>query len=495
MTDTVNLGLPCIEGSQAQKHVTHNDALRILDTLVQLAVADRDLTAPPGAPAEGERWIVKSAGTDAWAGHDNAIAAWQDGAWQFSAPQTGWIAFIADEGKLLVWNGTAWSDFFSAVALQNLTLLGVGTTADATNPLSAKLNNALFVGKTVAEGGDGNLRYKLSKESAAKTLSFLFQDNYSGRAEIGLAGDDDFHFKVSPDGSTWYDTFVIDRSSGLFSKSPNRVQADVFASSGSYTVPAWAKRIRIEATGGGGAGGSGAAGDNSSNRYGGGGAAAGAIAFRKFLTSDLASSLSVTVGAGGAPPAGVTGNNNGNAGGAGGNTYVNSGANRLVYVIGGSGGGAGTTSSGSGSGSGMFSMFPIQAGGSSSAAATGGPGNRAVAISAGSGAAGGAIDTSSTMRAGGDGGAGYLIGAGATGGSGGAAGGTAATAGQDKQGTFERGGGGGGGGANTGGNGGAGGAGGTPGAGGGGGGAARNANTSGAGGAGGAGEVWIFAYS
>ena len=50
MTDTANLGLPCIEGSQAQKHVTHNEALRILDTLVQLAVQDRDLTAPPATP-------------------------------------------------------------------------------------------------------------------------------------------------------------------------------------------------------------------------------------------------------------------------------------------------------------------------------------------------------------------------------------------------------------------------------------------------------------
>ena len=203
MTDTANLALPCIEGSQAQKHITHNDALRILDTLVQLAVIERDLTTPPSSPVEGQRWIVKSAGTGAWAGHDNAIAAWQDGGWQFSAPQTGWVAFVQNEGTLLVWNGTAWGDFFSTVtAIQNLALLGIGTTADSTNVLSAKLNNALFVSKTVAEGGDGSLRYKLSKESVAKTLSFLFQDNYSGRAEIGLTGDDDFHFKVSPDGST-----------------------------------------------------------------------------------------------------------------------------------------------------------------------------------------------------------------------------------------------------------------------------------------------------
>ncbi len=98
--------------------------------------------------------------------------------------------------------------------LQNLSLLGVGTTADATNPFSAKLNNALWVAKTVAEGGDGHLRYKMSKESAAKTLSLLFQDNFSGRAEIGLTGDDDFHFKVSADGSSWLDAITIDKSTG-----------------------------------------------------------------------------------------------------------------------------------------------------------------------------------------------------------------------------------------------------------------------------------------
>jgi Protein of unknown function (DUF2793) len=215
MTDTVNLGLPCIEGSQAQKHVTHNDALRILDALVQLAVLDRDLTDPPGTPAEGERWIVKAPATGAWSGHDNAVAAWQDGGWQFNMPQTGWFAFVVDEGMLVVWNGSAWGDFFATVtAIQNLALLGVGTTADATNPLSAKLNNVLVTAKTVAEGGDGNLRYKLSKESAAKTLSLLLQDNFSGRAEIGLAGDDDFHFKVSPDGSTWYEGIKIAAATG-----------------------------------------------------------------------------------------------------------------------------------------------------------------------------------------------------------------------------------------------------------------------------------------
>jgi Phage portal protein len=64
------------------------------------------------------------------------------------------------------------------------------------------------------EGGDGNLRYKLSKESAAKTLSLLLQDNFSGRAELGLTGDDDLHVKVSPDGSAWFEAMIADRASG-----------------------------------------------------------------------------------------------------------------------------------------------------------------------------------------------------------------------------------------------------------------------------------------
>src|SRR5262245_20702325 len=218
MTDSANLGLPLIEAAQAQKHVTHNEALRLLDTLIQLAVLDRDLGVPPGAPADGARYIVGPGPTGAWAGHPGHVAAFQDGGWIFSAPQTGWLAFVIDEGTLLAWNGSAWGDVFATVtSIQNLARLGIGATADATNPLSARLNSALLAAKTVAEGGDGNLRAKLSKESAAKTLSLLLQDNFSGRAEIGLTGDDDLHVKVSPDGSTWYEGLKIDRGSGRLS--------------------------------------------------------------------------------------------------------------------------------------------------------------------------------------------------------------------------------------------------------------------------------------
>ena len=82
-TDTAHLGLPYLAAAQAQKHVTHNEALRILDTVVQLAVIDASLTAAPGSPAQGDRYIVGASATGDWAGHGKEVAAFVDGAWEF----------------------------------------------------------------------------------------------------------------------------------------------------------------------------------------------------------------------------------------------------------------------------------------------------------------------------------------------------------------------------------------------------------------------------
>lgn len=72
-------------------------------------------------------------------------------------------------------------------------------------------NSILFDALRAANGGNGDIQVKLSKEAAGDTASFLFQTNYSGRAEIGLVGDNDFTFKVSPDGSSWFQAFKIKR--------------------------------------------------------------------------------------------------------------------------------------------------------------------------------------------------------------------------------------------------------------------------------------------
>jgi hypothetical protein len=83
--ESAKLRIPYIAAAQAQKHVTHNEAMTLLDTLVQLAVLDQDLTAPPGSPAEGDCYIVAGSGgtaTGAWVGWEKRVARFIDGEWR-----------------------------------------------------------------------------------------------------------------------------------------------------------------------------------------------------------------------------------------------------------------------------------------------------------------------------------------------------------------------------------------------------------------------------
>jgi len=215
MTDTPNLHLPFIEGSQAQKHVTHNEALRILDAAIQIAVTDLTRTSPPLTPAAGERHVVASGATGTWAGHANAIATWQDGAWAFLAPSAGWCVWSIADNVVFVFDGSHWRDLRDLpVTLDNAPHVGINTTAAAPNLLSVKSNAALLSSINASDGGSGDARLQISKESAAKTASVFFSDAFSGRAEFGLVGSDAFKLKVSADGSAWVEAFSVDQTGG-----------------------------------------------------------------------------------------------------------------------------------------------------------------------------------------------------------------------------------------------------------------------------------------
>ena len=209
MATTPRTALPLLAAAQAQKHVTHNEALLQLDALLFARFLDRDLTAPPASPADGDTYLIDATASGDWTGEDGQIAFCADGAWRFYAPFTGLAAYVVDETKLIVFNGTSWVDYASILSFQNLPLLGVNTSADTTNKLAVKSSALLF--DNIGNG----VQAKLNKHAAGDTASLLYQTNYSGRAEIGLTGDDHFHFKVSPDGSAWTEALKLDKTSGL----------------------------------------------------------------------------------------------------------------------------------------------------------------------------------------------------------------------------------------------------------------------------------------
>ncbi|GAA6212220.1 hypothetical protein NBRC116602_19610 [Hyphomicrobiales bacterium 4NK60-0047b] len=212
---SANLQLPFIQSAQAQKHVTHNDAITNLDILTQLTVEDKDLSTPPSSPVEGNCYIIASGATAEWASKENQLAAWQDGAWRFYEPTEGWVAWIRDEDTQAVFDGTLWNELTGSggggsTNLNPVTggLLGVNATADTTNKLSLNSDATLFN----HDGSDHQL--KINKNLVADNASVMFQTAFSGRAEFGLTGDDDFHMKVSPDGTTFHDGIVIDKDTG-----------------------------------------------------------------------------------------------------------------------------------------------------------------------------------------------------------------------------------------------------------------------------------------
>lgn len=255
MEETTNLKLPLLVPNQSQKEITHNEALVILDNLVNNGVKDKDLAIPPENPSQNDLYIVGVGASGEWEGKDNQLAFYDNG-WRFCQARQGTKYWVIDENCIYVFNMTSWSKFnggessgggeggesgdntsgatalsqlddvslnsisqddilkFSngvftnSKELNNLTGLGINCEFDEDNKLMVKSNYVLF------DNNGGDSKIKANKSTTTQTASHLFQDNYSGRAEFGLIGNDDFSLKVSSDGSEWKEAFVVDKATG-----------------------------------------------------------------------------------------------------------------------------------------------------------------------------------------------------------------------------------------------------------------------------------------
>ncbi len=114
---TTHLNLPVLAAAQAQKHVTHNEALALVDLVVQLSVISNSIVSPPASPTEGARYIVPSGATGDFAGHETKIAAYDGGIWRFLQPAEGWAAWVQSLGTMQVFSGGNWGGFSSVAGL------------------------------------------------------------------------------------------------------------------------------------------------------------------------------------------------------------------------------------------------------------------------------------------------------------------------------------------------------------------------------------------
>lgn len=111
---TPQTGAPDWVAEQETPWLTVNQAQRIWDAYASRSIVeDRDLTAPPGSCADGDRFLIDGTGTGDWDGHDGELAiafgANASNGWVFAiVEREGVQLFIRDESLLVQWNGSAW---------------------------------------------------------------------------------------------------------------------------------------------------------------------------------------------------------------------------------------------------------------------------------------------------------------------------------------------------------------------------------------------------
>ncbi|KAA9018251.1 DUF2793 domain-containing protein [Sphingobium limneticum] len=108
MDGTARWALPLLFAGQAQKEITHNEALVLIDALLHARVESADLASPPGTPLVGQCWIVADGATGDWAGKMGAIALWTEGGWRFVPPRAGLCVAVADRDHRVFHEGTEW---------------------------------------------------------------------------------------------------------------------------------------------------------------------------------------------------------------------------------------------------------------------------------------------------------------------------------------------------------------------------------------------------
>jgi hypothetical protein len=105
---TSRYALPLLASGQAQKEITHNEALLLIDALAHPAIESRILTNPPASPLPGQIWLVGTAPTGDWANTAGQLALWTSGGWRYIAPRTGMTVWSKADNVFLLYAGTAW---------------------------------------------------------------------------------------------------------------------------------------------------------------------------------------------------------------------------------------------------------------------------------------------------------------------------------------------------------------------------------------------------
>ncbi len=110
MADTTDrLALPLLAAGQAQKEVTHNEAITLADLLLLPVVTAVAPATVPASPTPGQGWIVGASPLGAWSGHAHELAFWTAGGWRFVAVPEGASLWSIADGQPVARTASGWS--------------------------------------------------------------------------------------------------------------------------------------------------------------------------------------------------------------------------------------------------------------------------------------------------------------------------------------------------------------------------------------------------
>lgn len=102
--------LPYLAVAQAQKEVTHNEALVRIDALLH-PVVEGQLAAPPtpsGDSDAGKCWLIANSAGGIWAGHDGDIACWTGNGWRYVPAKPGMRIWNVAASSSVTRTGDGW---------------------------------------------------------------------------------------------------------------------------------------------------------------------------------------------------------------------------------------------------------------------------------------------------------------------------------------------------------------------------------------------------
>lgn len=186
MSTIPRFGATELVSAQAVPETTVNENLRyVAQGAMHFIIKDRDLTAPPGSPAEGDCYLVAASPTGAWTGQAAKIAfLLSTGAWRFITVIEGMSAWVNDEDVLLVYNGAAWVTPSTVVGASNAQVWAGSSTAVALTPAvlyTASAPIALTSGATITPDGNNGFNFSLTiAENATLANASNFKVGQSG---------------------------------------------------------------------------------------------------------------------------------------------------------------------------------------------------------------------------------------------------------------------------------------------------------------------------